>query len=46
MGCEPDTIHSRWMKEPLMLSIFFSFLVNLGGMIRSTRDRAKIEVLG
>lgn len=35
MGCDPATIHSKSIKDPLMLSIFFSFLVNEGGMIRS-----------
>ena len=35
MGCDPATIHSKSMEDPLMLSIFFSFLVNDGGMIRS-----------
>lgn len=41
IGCEPDTMHSRWTKDPLMLSIFLSFLVNLGGIMRSSQDRVK-----
>lgn len=40
MGCDPATIHSKSIKDPLMLSIFLSFLVNEGGIIRSSQQKA------